>query len=146
MDPAQRKFVEVVYEALESSGTPLHTLVGSKTGCFVGNFNYDHQLMHYRDAEYPEPYAVTGGGITVLSNRVNYLFDLKGPSMTLDTACSSSMYALHLACSAIHSGECTAAIVGGSNLILTPECQIFSSFLGAVSPTSQCHTFDASGK
>ncbi|KAF5869444.1 putative polyketide synthase protein [Botrytis fragariae] len=143
MDPAQRKFMEVVYEAFESGGVPMHKLAGSKTGCFVGNFNYDHQLMQYRDPEYPQPYSVTGGGITVLSNRVNYIFDLKGPSMTLDTACSSSMYALHLACSSIQTGECTAAVVGGSNLILTPECQLFSSVLGAVSPTSICHTFDA---
>ncbi len=56
------------------------------------------------------------------------------------------MYALHLACSAIQTGECTAAVVGGSNLILTPECQIFSSVLGAVSATSVCHTFDAAGE
>ena len=145
LDPAQRKFLEVVYEAFESGGVPLDKLAGSKTGCFVGNFNYDHQLMQYRYTEYPQPYSVTGGGITVLSNRINYIFDLKGPSMTLDTACSSSMYALHMACSAIQTGECTAAVVGGSNLILTPECQIFSSVLGAVSPTSVCHTFDASG-
>ena len=143
LDPAQRKFMEVVYEAFESSGSPLEKVSGSKTGCFVGNFNYDHQLMQYRDTEYPEPYGITGGGIALLSNRVSYIFNLQGPSMTLDTACSSSMYALHLACSAIHSGDCTSAIVGGSNLILTPECQVFSSALGAVSRSSVCHTFDA---
>jgi acyl transferase domain-containing protein len=143
LDPAQRKFLETVYEAIESSGTPLEKLSGSKTGCFVGNFNYDHQLMQYRDTEYPEAYGMTGGGIALLSNRVNYIFNLGGPSLTLDTACSASMYALHLACSAIHTGECTAAVVGGSNLILTPECQVFSSALGAVSKSSQCHTFDA---
>ncbi|RMZ82570.1 hypothetical protein DV738_g1477, partial [Chaetothyriales sp. CBS 135597] len=143
MDPAQRKFLEVVYEALESSGTPLDAVSGSKTGCFVGNFNYDHQLMQYRDTEYPEPYGITGGGIALLSNRVSYVFNLQGPSLTLDTACSSSMYALHLACNAIQTGECDASIVGGSNLILTPECQVFSSALGAVSKTSKCHTFDA---
>lgn len=145
IDPAQLKLMEAVYEAFESGGIPMHKLAGSWTGCFVGNFNYDHQLMQYRDAEYPEPYSVTGGGITVLSNRINYIFDLKGPSMTLDTACSSSMYALHLACAAIQTGECSAAVVGGSNLILTPECQVFSTMLGAVSPTSVCHTFDAAG-
>ncbi|KAL9579588.1 MAG: hypothetical protein Q9212_005023 [Teloschistes hypoglaucus] len=137
LDPAQRKFLEAVYEAFESGGAPIDKLAGSNTGSFVGNFNYDHQLMQYRDAEYPQPYSVTGRGITVLSNRVNYIFDLKGSSMTLDTACSSSMYALHMACTAIQTGECTAAIVGGSNLILTPECQIFSLVLGAVSPTSE---------
>lgn len=64
--------------------------------------------------------------------------------MTLDTACSSSMYALHLAVSSIRSGECESAIVGGSNLILGPEAQLFSTKLGAISPTSTCHTFDAS--
>ncbi|KAF2181508.1 hypothetical protein K469DRAFT_589235 [Zopfia rhizophila CBS 207.26] len=143
LDPAQRKFLEVVYEALESAGVPLHKLSGSNTGTFVGNFNYDHQLMHYRDAENALPYSVTGSGITILSNRINYIFNLKGPSMTLDTACSSSLYALHLACTAIQTGDCTSAVVGGTNLILTPECQIFSSVLGAVSPTSVCHTFDS---
>ncbi|KAI1406986.1 hypothetical protein F5Y13DRAFT_207084 [Hypoxylon sp. FL1857] len=143
LDPAQRKFMEVVYEAFESAGVPLHKLSGSNTGTFVGNFNYDHQLMHYRDAENALPYSVTGSGVTILSNRINYIFNLKGPSMTLDTACSSSLYALHLACTAIQTGDCTAAVVGGSNLILTPECQIFSSVLGAVSPTSVCHTFDS---
>ena len=143
VDPAQRKLLETVYEAFESSGTTLEHISGSKIGCFVGNFNYDHQLMQYRDAEYPEPYGISGGGLAILSNRINYVFNLKGPSMTLDTACSSSMYALHLACSAIHAGDCTSAVVAGSNLILTPECQIFSSMLGAVSPSSRCHTFDA---
>lgn len=63
--------------------------------------------------------------------------------MTLDTACSSSMYALHLAVSSIRSGDCKSAIVGGSNLILGPEAQLFSTKLGAISPTSTCHTFDA---
>lgn len=144
IDPAQRKLLETVYEAIESSGTPLERISGSQTGCFVGNFNYDHQLMQYRDAEYPEMYGISGGGLAILSNRINYVFNLKGPSMTLDTACSSSMYALHWACSAIHNGDCSGAIVAGANLILTPECQIFSSVLGALSPTSRCHTFDAS--
>ena len=146
LDPAQRKFLEVVYESFESAGVPLHKLSGSNTGTFVGNFNYDHQLMHYRDPENALPYSVTGSGITVLSNRINYVFNLKGPSMTLDTACSSSLYALHLACSAIQSGDCDSAVVGGTNLILTPECQMFSSVLGAVSPTSRCHTFDVRGE
>ena len=61
----------------------------------------------------------------------------------MDTACSSSLYALHLACSAIQNSECDSAIVASSNLVLTPEAQIFSSALGAISPTSRCHTFDA---
>ncbi|KAL8704809.1 MAG: hypothetical protein Q9201_002041 [Fulgogasparrea decipioides] len=144
MDPAQRKLLEVTYEAFENAGEPWDTFSGSNTGVFVGNFNYDHQLMQVRDADHPLPYVTTGGGITILSNRLNYVFNLHGPSMTLDTACSSSMYALHLAVASIRSGECKSAIVGGSNLVLGPEAQLFTTKLGAISPTSMCHTFDAS--
>ncbi|KAL9011376.1 MAG: hypothetical protein Q9173_003774, partial [Seirophora scorigena] len=144
MDPAQRKLLEVTYEAFENAGEPWENFSGSNTGVFVGNFNYDHQLAQVRDADHPLPYVTTGGGITILSNRLNYVFNLRGPSMTLDTACSSSMYALHLAVSSIRTGECKSAIVGGSNLVLGPEAQLFTTKLGAISPTSTCHTFDAS--
>lgn len=143
LDPAQRKLLEVVYECFESAGLPLDKLSGSDTGCYVGNFNFDHQLMQFRDLEFPQPYCSTGGGIAILSNRISYVFNLRGPSLTLDTACSSSMYALHLACSAIRAGEIPAAVVAGSNLILSPEAQVFTSALGAVSKSSKCHTFDA---
>ena len=67
-----------------------------------------------------------------------------GLSVTLDTACSSSMYALHLAVNAIRQGDCESAIVGGSNLIMTPDVQLMLAKLGALSPTSCCHTFDTS--
>ena len=65
-------------------------------------------------------------------------------SVTMDTACSSSMYALHMALASIRSGDCDSAIVAGSNLILGPEVQILTTKLGAASPTSVCHTFDVS--
>lgn len=65
-------------------------------------------------------------------------------SVTVDTACSSSMYALHMAVNAIRNNDCDAAIVGGSNLILSPEAQELTKSLGALSETSTCHTFDAS--
>ncbi|KAF2135262.1 uncharacterized protein K452DRAFT_303672 [Aplosporella prunicola CBS 121167] len=144
IDPAQKKLLEAVYEAFESAGDPLGRVSGSKTGVFVGSFNNDHQIMQYRDIEYPDPYAMTGGGVTLLSNRVSYVFNLKGPSLTIDTSCSGAMYALHLACSSIQAGDCDAAIVGGSNLILTPECQMVSSALGTMSKNSRCNTFDVS--
>ena len=70
------------------------------------------------------------------------LADYKKISLTLDTACSSSMYALHLAVNAIRCGDCTAAIVAGSNLIMGPDGQLLTTKLGAASPTSTCHTFD----
>ncbi|KAI0853704.1 putative polyketide synthase [Daldinia vernicosa] len=143
MDPSQRKLLEVTYEAFDSAGVPLEKLSGSRTGVFVGNFNNDYLLMQLRDPNFTLPYAVTGGGPAILSNRINYVFNLQGPSLVVDTACSASMYALHLAVLSLRNGDCDAAIVAGGNLILGPDHQILTSKLGAASPTSRCHTFDA---
>lgn len=79
MDPSQRKLLEVTYEAFESAGESLESLSGSRTGVFVGNFNNEHQLMQSRDLELHLPYVVTGGGPTILSNRINHVFNLTGP-------------------------------------------------------------------
>lgn len=79
LDPAQRKLLEVTYEAFESAGVPFDKFYGSKTGVFVGNFNNDHQIMQYRDPDYTQPYVVTGSGPTILSNRLSYIFNLQGP-------------------------------------------------------------------
>ncbi|UJO24026.1 Prosolanapyrone synthase [Fulvia fulva] len=144
MDPQQRKLCETVYECLEAAGARLADMSGSSTGCFVGNFTYDAAYDQWKDIEYVMPYQTTGSGATILSNRINYLFNLKGPSLTVDTACSSVMYALHYAIQSIHNGDCSAAIVGGTNLVFGLEQHIGSVALGALSPTSTCHTFDES--
>ncbi|KAI1124384.1 putative polyketide synthase [Nemania abortiva] len=144
MDPSQRKLLEVIYEAFENAGEPWQKFSGSRTGVFVGNFNNEHQVMQFRDPDHPLPYVVTGGGATILSNRINYVFNLRGPSMVIDTACSASMYALHVAIMSIQNGDCDAAVVASGNLILTPDAQLFTTKLGAISPTSRSHTFDVS--
>ncbi|KAI0198016.1 putative polyketide synthase [Astrocystis sublimbata] len=144
MDPSQRKLLEVTYEAFENAGEPWHKFSGSRTGVFIGNFNNEHQVMQFRDLDHPLPYVVTGGGATILSNRISHVFNLRGPSMVVDTACSASMYALHLAVLSLRNGDCDAAIVGGGNLILSPDAQLFTTKLNAISPTSRSHTFDAS--
>lgn len=87
LDPSQRKLLEVTYEAVESAGVPLEKFFGSRTGVFVGNFNNEHQIMQYRDPDHTLPYVVTGGGPTILSNRINYVFNLQGPRLVL---CPSS--------------------------------------------------------
>ncbi|KAF2462795.1 polyketide synthase [Lindgomyces ingoldianus] len=144
MDPAHRKMLEVAYEAFEGAGEPWDKFSGSRTGVFVGNFNGDHHLQEMYDIDFAPPYSSTGASSSILSNRINYVFNLRGPSLTVDTACSSSMYALHLAVNALRNGDCDAAIVGGSNLIMSPEMQRLMTTFGALSPTSACHTFDAS--
>ncbi|KAK2764515.1 Type I Iterative PKS [Arachnomyces sp. PD_36] len=144
MDPSQRKLLEVVYESIENAGETLESISGSRTGVFVGNFSFDHWVTQARDWDRPRPYALTGASTSILSNRISYMFDLHGPSLALDTACSSSMYAVHLAVSAIRSGDCDSAIVAASNWIMDPSLQMTLDKLGALSPTSTCHTFDIS--
>ncbi|KAH6651430.1 hypothetical protein BKA67DRAFT_537308 [Truncatella angustata] len=144
MDPSQRKLLEVVYEAFESGGETLDSISNTRTGVYIGNFALDHLLIQARDWESPKPYAATGADTSILANRISYIFNLHGPSLTTNTACSSSMYALHMAVSAIRSGDCDGAIVAAANWISDPSMQFVLDKLGALSPTSRCHTFDAS--
>ncbi|KAF3931090.1 hypothetical protein ABW20_dc0106731 [Dactylellina cionopaga] len=144
MDPQQRKLLEVVFECLESAGIPLETLSESNTGCYVGSFTTDYQTMQSRDVDGLHRYSMAGMGSTILSNRISHAFNLNGPSMTLDTACSSSMYCLHLACQALESGDCDGAIVASANLIQSVEQLMTIMRGGVLSKSSMCHTFDAS--
>ncbi|XP_044721528.1 polyketide synthase dehydratase domain-containing protein [Hirsutella rhossiliensis] len=143
MDPSQRKLLEVAYEAMENAGETWESVSGSRTGVFVGNFCLDHWMIQSRDWDNPRPYAFTGAGTSILANRISYIFNLQGPSLTIDTACSSSMYALHLAVNAIRAGDCDSAIVASANWIADPGVQIALDKLGALSASSRCHTFDA---
>ncbi|KAM3423467.1 hypothetical protein BST61_g897 [Cercospora zeina] len=144
MDPQQRKLLETVYEALEQGGITLESISGSNTGVYVGNFNYDYGVQTLRDADFIPDYSMTGQGVTLLANRVSYVFNLSGPSVTLDTACSSSMYAAHVACRALCSGEIDGAIIGGTNLIQSVENHMSTDAMGVLSATSTSHTFDDS--
>ncbi|KAI0198608.1 beta-ketoacyl synthase [Astrocystis sublimbata] len=144
MDPQQRLLLEVVYEAFESSGAPLSTISGQNIGCFVGSFTQDSIYVAATEPDFGHAYTASGVDPGILANRINYIFNLKGPSLAVNTACSSSMYALDLACKAMHSGDCDGAIVGGSNLIITANQHMNTANMGVLSPTNQCHTFDAS--
>ncbi|KAI1093575.1 beta-ketoacyl synthase domain-containing protein [Rostrohypoxylon terebratum] len=143
MDPSQRKLLEVAYEAIENAGETWDSISGSQTGVFVGTFDLDHYIIQSRDWDYPRPYAFTGAGVSILANRISYIFNLQGPSFTADTACSSSMYALHVAVNSIRAGECDSAIVASANWIADPHVCIALDKLGALSASSRCHTFDA---
>ena len=144
MDPQQRQLLEVTFECLESAGVPLQKVSGTSMGCYVANFTTDFAIMQSKDPELFHRYSGTGMGGAILANRLSHVFDFKGPSVTIDTACSSSIYALHLACSALRNRECDGAIVGGANLIQTPELYMSAVKAGMTSGTSMCHTFDAS--
>ncbi|KAI0403571.1 polyketide synthase [Xylaria palmicola] len=144
MDPAQKQLLEVAYEACDGAGVSREQLAGSMTGVYVGNFCPEQCLAGLKDVEAMTPYTATGASTAMLSNRLNYALDLKGPSLTVDTACASSAYALHMACAGLRVRDCDAALVCAANTIRSVEAQMFMSKLGALSPTSRCHTFDAS--
>ncbi|KAF1941682.1 hypothetical protein EJ02DRAFT_491319 [Clathrospora elynae] len=142
MDPMQRLLLEVTYEALENSGTPLSNVSGSRTSCYVGCFTKDYEEMQRRDMELAPKYQSTGASQTMLSNRLSYFFNLKGPSVSIDTACSSGLVAVHLACQSLRTGETTMAIAGGSNLILSPDIQIEMSDMHFLGADSISYAFD----
>ncbi|KAI3317926.1 polyketide synthase [Xylariaceae sp. AK1471] len=144
MDPQQRKLLEVVFECLENAGESLESVSGTNTGVYVGRFTVDHQTMQSRDPDTIHRYSATGGGTTILANRISHVFNLQGPSFTLDTACSSSIYCLDSAVNALKNGACDAAVVAAVNLITAPEQCLATMKAGVLSPRSTCHTFDAS--
>jgi amino acid adenylation domain-containing protein len=144
MEPQQRILLETVYEALEQAGLPPSKLAGTRTGVFIGISGHDYALLQSGDLDYIDAYAGTGNALSIAANRLSYFFDLRGPSLAIDTACSSSLVAVHLACRSLRNGESDAAIVGGVNLILSPEVSIALSHARMMAPDGQCKTFDAS--
>ncbi|KAM7200788.1 hypothetical protein V8F33_003719 [Rhypophila sp. PSN 637] len=142
VDPEQRLLLEVMHEALENSGETNYR--GSDIAVYAGSFTEDWVQMKARDPQDGNPYDITGMDDFILANRVSYEFDLHGPSMTIKTGCSSSLIALHLACDALQRGDCSGALVGAANLLLSPEYFIALENLGAISSSS--NTFDANAK
>ncbi|KAL3291010.1 putative polyketide synthase [Colletotrichum asianum] len=143
MDPVQRILLETVYEAMEAAGS-VAQLRGSQTSVFVGLMTADWADLQMRDTETLSTYAATGTARSIVSNRLAYFFDFKGVSMTIDTACSSSLVALHQAVQSLRSGESTAAIVAGANLILDPSIYISESKLHMLSSESRSRMWDSS--
>ncbi|KAL2020284.1 hypothetical protein VTK56DRAFT_8608 [Thermocarpiscus australiensis] len=144
IDPQQRIMMEVAYEALERAGLPLDQMAGSRTGVYIGHLTSDYRDMICRDPDDAPLYTFTGTGTASVANRLSWLWDLRGPSFPINTACSSSLLALHLACQSLQLGECDMAIVGGSSLLLNPEMFIFLSNQGFLSPDGICKSFDES--
>jgi hybrid polyketide synthase/nonribosomal peptide synthetase FtdB len=146
IDPQQRLLLEVTWEALENSGTPLERLAGSATGVFIGGFTLDYGQLQLAGTDRSQvgPHTATGVVMTMLANRISHAFNFTGPSMAIDTACSSALVAVHIACHSLWSGESSTAIAGGVNLMLTPNFTIAASQGGFLSPTSTSHPFDAS--
>ncbi|KAL2704177.1 hypothetical protein AAEP93_005248 [Penicillium crustosum] len=144
MDPMQRLALEISYEGFENAGFPMQKLSRSRTAVYSGVMTADYQDIAEGDMLHLGDHAATGTNKAILSNRISWFFDLTGPSLTLDTACSSGLYGLHLACQAIKAGECDQALVTGTNLILHPNLVSQYSSMKMIGPDGISHSFDAS--
>ncbi|KAJ0332025.1 hypothetical protein COL922a_011545 [Colletotrichum nupharicola] len=142
LDPQQRLLLQVVWEALESAAET--EWQGQRIGCYVGSFGDDWREMHAVDTQDDGMYRLTGYMDFVQANRISHAFDLRGPSMTVRTACSAAGLAVHLACQAIRAGECDSAVVAGSNLMLSPGFTKLMAEQSVLSPDASCKTFDSS--
>ncbi|OZI77651.1 type I polyketide synthase [Bordetella genomosp. 12] len=145
MDPQQRLLLEMSWEALENAGVKPTALRGSDCGVYIGISSADYAYRISEDLGAIDASTATGNTASIAANRLSYFFDLRGPSIALDTACSSSMVAFHQACRAIQSGECSHALTGGISLHLHPYGFITFSKASMLSPSGQCNVFDASG-
>ncbi|KAI1176830.1 hypothetical protein F4777DRAFT_233829 [Nemania sp. FL0916] len=143
MDPQQRWALETVYHTLENAGVPIEDIHGSRTAVFSASFSDDYQGMVSKDPDAAPRQTVTGTATSILANRISWYFNLRGPSVHVDTACSSGLVALDLACQAMHSGDATAALIFGTNVLLDPGLTIFMSNINALSPDSRCYSFDS---
>lgn len=143
MDPNQRQILEVVYEGLENAGIPMEKIDDQMVGCYVGSYASDYADMANRNPEDRPPGNALGVARCIYANRISHFFNLKGPSITVDTACSGSLVGLDMACQGLRSRTIKMGIVATSNLYMSPEHLIDAGSVGgAHSPTALCHTFD----
>jgi acyl transferase domain-containing protein/acyl carrier protein len=147
LDPQQRLLLHATWEALEDGGISADDLAGTDVGVFIGGFTLDYQLLQNqgRTSRYRfKSHSATGMMMTMLANRISHAFDFRGPSMTIDTACSGSLVAVHLAAQSIWSGECDVALAGGVNIMIGPNTAIAESKSGFLSPGGRSKAFDDS--
>ncbi|MVZ90237.1 acyltransferase domain-containing protein [Microbacter sp. ANSKLAB05] len=148
VDPQQRLALELTWEALENAHLPASDLKGHEVGVFMGSSSSDYQVFLTSDSAAASPYAVTGASNSIISNRVSYTFDFRGPSMTLDTACSTSLVAIHEAVNSLRLHESDLVVAGGVNMMLAPAATMgFAKTGAALSPDGRIKAFssDANG-
>ncbi|WP_255794922.1 type I polyketide synthase [Mycobacteroides abscessus] len=143
MDPQHRLLVEMSWEALEHAGIAPSSLMGSQTGVYFGIAHHDYLLRTFDESLVDNPYVMTGNAHSVAAGRVSYLLGLHGPSVAVDTACSSGLLSVHLACQSLRAGEVDLALAGAAMLMLGPEVGVLFSQWSMLSPNGRCAAFDA---
>ncbi|WP_289711021.1 beta-ketoacyl synthase N-terminal-like domain-containing protein, partial [Desulfosporosinus nitroreducens] len=141
MDPQQRLIMTYIWRVIEDAGYSAQRLSGTKTGIFVGTTSSGYSRLISQTNIAVEAYTSTGMVPSVGPNRMSYFLNIHGCSEPIETACSSSLVAIHRAVSAIENGDCEMAIVGGVNVILTPEMHISFNKAGMLCEDGRCKTF-----
>ena len=142
MDPQHRMLLETSWEAVEHSGMTPAQVSGTATGVFIGMSHDDYAMVTSGAGAFDQAYAFTGTPFSMASGRISHALGLQGPALTMDTACSSSMVAVHTACRSLHEGESDMALAGGVMLMLDQRLYASASGQGMLSPTGHCHAFD----
>ncbi|MGB7525500.1 MAG: type I polyketide synthase, partial [Castellaniella sp.] len=145
MDPQQRLLLELAWETMENAGVRPSGLRGSDCGVYIGISSADYAYRLSGDLGVLDAPFATGNATSIAANRISYVYDLRGPSLAIDTACSSSMVAFHHACRAIESGEISQALSGGISLHLHPYGFLVFSKASMLSRRGRCNAFDAAG-
>ncbi len=141
IDPQHRLLMETAWEAMEHAGLTKDTMA-EETGVFVG-LNYgDYQFVHAATDAFDGPYGTPGTISCMASGRIAYALGLHGPAVTIDTACSSGLFAIHQACRSLNDGESNLAFAGGVNVMMEPRRSASASAGGMLSGTGHCHAFD----
>ena len=145
IDPQQRLLLEVAWEALENAGINPQSIRGTQTGVFIGmtTSDYYHSVAGKLRREQIDAYIPFGNAPNFAAGRLSYFLGARGPAVVLDSACSSSLVSIHLACESLRRRESDTALAAGVNLILSPENSIACSRFGMLSPDGTCKTFDA---
>ncbi|MEE6179348.1 type I polyketide synthase [Mycobacterium sp. 050134] len=141
LDPQQRLLLETSWRAIEDAGIDPRSLAGTQTGVFVGIMSSEWSSLQLNDFTGVTAFRGTGSGYFMAANRISYHLGLNGPSVAIDSACSSSLTAVHQGCAALRSGEADLVIAGGANLMLTPALSIFYTQAGLSAPDGRCKPF-----
>ncbi|MFF7725572.1 SDR family NAD(P)-dependent oxidoreductase [Streptomyces sp. NPDC008001] len=143
VDPQQRLLLEMTAEALDDAGIPAESLAGTDTCVFVGISDPAYGQFVMSQENHTSPYGMSGSTLSIAANRLSYCFDLRGPSMAIDTACSSALVALDRACRTLFDGTSRTALVGGINLLVSPYSFAGFSYAGMLSHRGKCAAFSA---